>query len=206
MPKLKVNWSLYDHLLGTCTDLVLSKQIGCTEDNVRYRRKKLGIVPAIYPTWSEKDALLLIDGKAKCVQCEEIKPLVEFNPEKTRRNGHRRVCKKCYERKRRERCFLLKQKYIDMMGGSCQSCGYKASRSALQFHHVGNNKDFHICVIIYGKNNEKKVLTELKKCCLLCSNCHDAYHGNELSLRFIQRDGLGWTISSEVRPASKLPE
>ena len=61
------------------------------------------------------------------------------------------------------------------MGGKCQRCGYNRSLRALQFHHLDpKEKDFHITGRDY--HTWPKVEEELKKCIMLCANCHFEEH------------------------------
>lgn len=77
------------------------------------------------------------------------------------RDYHRNYIKKYYKRKRSE--------YIKLLGGSCSKCG---SEIELQFDHIDPSiKTFNIGKLLnYSK---AKVLEELKKCQLLCIECHD---------------------------------
>lgn len=67
---------------------------------------------------------------------------------------------------------VVKQKAVDLLGGKCVRCGYNRSLRALQFHHVDSStKEFGIA----DKGITRawsKVVEELKKCILLCANCH----------------------------------
>lgn len=61
-----------------------------------------------------------------------------------------------------------RQKFIDLLGGKCVSCG---STENLQFDHQNaKKKTFDINSIKDGK--ESIILKELKKCVLLCPSCH----------------------------------
>lgn len=54
-------------------------------------------------------------------------------------------------------------------------CGYSKCKEALDFHHVNpNEKDFNIS----GSHSRswEKIELELKKCVLLCANCHREIH------------------------------
>lgn len=75
----------------------------------------------------------------------------------------------------------VKNIMVDAMGGCCQICGYNKSKFALDFHHIFN-KDFAISTIISNPKKWKDVIKELKKCVLLCSNCHRELHAGEIML------------------------
>lgn len=83
-------------------------------------------------------------------------------------------CKKCSNEaitrhKRRIKLFCIKYR-----GNKCEVCGYNKCIDAFDFHHVGN-KLFSIGKYGYRVNKEKLIL-ELDKCMLLCSNCHREIH------------------------------
>lgn len=86
--------------------------------------------------------------------------------------GTRSVCNTCHTNKRRHK---LKLKMVEYMGGACITCGYKRCFGALTFHHINDNeKEF---TISGAECRSWKVLVkELKKCVLLCANCHQEYH------------------------------
>ena len=69
----------------------------------------------------------------------------------------------------------LKRRLIYIMGSKCQICGYNKCQSALEFHHINpDQKDFHL-----GSNTNisfNKAKEEVKKCILVCSNCHREIH------------------------------
>lgn len=68
-----------------------------------------------------------------------------------------------------------KQELIDLLGGKCSICGYNKCMAALEFHHIDpTKKDFTITTSI--NLNSSKVLEEVKKCNLLCANCHREVH------------------------------
>jgi len=69
----------------------------------------------------------------------------------------------------------LKETLVYHKGGKCEKCGYNKSMRALQFHHTNpEQKDFGI-----GRRTVsvlEKILKEVDKCRLLCSNCHLEEH------------------------------
>ena len=64
-----------------------------------------------------------------------------------------------------------KRKYVEYLGGECSLCGYDKSYRALTFHHMDKlTKSFNISQAIEWSSN--RIENELKKCKLLCMNCH----------------------------------
>lgn len=89
--------------------------------------------------------------------------------------GYKR-CKKCRSeavtRARRER----KRKLVEEAGGQCEKCGYNKCLGALQFHHLDPaQKGFGIAEKGVTRKLEAQ-LDEIKKCVLLCANCHAEAH------------------------------
>lgn len=72
--------------------------------------------------------------------------------------------------KRRKKIRLMA---ISLLGGKCSRCGYDKCYEALDFHHKNGEKDFAISSI---SKSWKSVLIEIKKCILLCANCHREEH------------------------------
>lgn len=110
----------------------------------------------------------------KCLCCENSFVL---------RNKYAAVRALCYDCmpegiqfKRADFINLLRLK----KGGSCVVCGYSKYLGALDFHHLDpNKKEFGI-----GDGDFRLVesLEEIKKCVLLCSNCHREYHAGLIKL------------------------
>lgn len=81
---------------------------------------------------------------------------------------------------RQQKNRLHKRKYLkDIAGGKCSNCGYNKCYAALQFHHENpKSKKFDITDAIWNriKVTEKELQEEIKKCTLLCANCHAEFH------------------------------
>jgi hypothetical protein len=79
--------------------------------------------------------------------------------------------------KRRRKVSLIKTK-----GNKCEKCGveYNGKNGGMfQFHHINPSlKEFNLGTSI-ARKSWNKLLEEIKKCLLLCSNCHDLEHSCE---------------------------
>jgi len=56
---------------------------------------------------------------------------------------------------------------------SCSCCGYSEHPEILQFHHL---RDKSFCIAQSGNHPLEMVKKEVKKCVLLCPNCHFLLH------------------------------
>ena len=151
---------------------------------------------------------LLEQGRLCCLKCEREKPAMQFysgnsrrrsllcedckekSLERERRLGIARGIKRYWknpeyyrtqrrvmDRARREE---TKTEMIIAMGGKCQDCDLQLSEhwpvACFDFHHL-HDKQVNISRIT--KNIQRnRLLEELKKCELLCSNCHRRRHYN----------------------------
>lgn len=71
----------------------------------------------------------------------------------------------------------LKIKYIKNLGGKCSRCGYNENMAALSFHHINpEEKEFELTSRSFGRYTLEKIENEIKKCVLLCLNCHCEIH------------------------------
>lgn len=65
---------------------------------------------------------------------------------------------------------------IAAKGARCEVCGYDKCMEALEFHHLNeSDKNFGLSEKGYARS-WKRVEKELKKCVLLCANCHREIH------------------------------
>ena len=71
----------------------------------------------------------------------------------------------------------LKKEMITLLGGKCLDCGGTFPNSVYDFHHINpKEKGFSLSK---RASLTQKVREELKKCILLCSNCHKIRHSND---------------------------
>lgn len=132
--------------------------------------------------------------KRKCIDCGEIKDCQwQHSFTQTGQPEYRARCIDCHKKYlsnlrkiRREqlnnqriiRAEKTKQKCINALGGECKKCG-EQDPIVLTFHHINpDEKDIEIGKLInngYCFENES-LQKELKKCILLCFNCHMKEH------------------------------
>lgn len=97
-------------------------------------------------------------------------------------------CYDCYSsedyKNNHDRYDICWKKYaIQQKGGKCKRCGYNKSLLALEFHH-DNPKEKENTICNLSRNNKvtkEEIDKELKKCDLLCANCHAEIHDNSLT-------------------------
>lgn len=86
-----------------------------------------------------------------------------------------------YSRKQDNEGAKKKYEYILKMGGKCSMCGYDKNLSALTFHHLNpEEKEFTITSRIFMRASKEDIEKEIKKCVLLCQNCHHEIHHPDL--------------------------
>jgi transposase len=80
-------------------------------------------------------------------------------------------CRRCRAEAVVRRRRRVKQVLVAEAGGRCRLCGYARCVAALEFHHLDPSaKEFGLAQC--GAHSIKKLRAEVRKCVLLCSNCH----------------------------------
>jgi hypothetical protein len=118
-----------------------------------------------------------------CKKCGTEKPLNHFWPKKGTKDNLQRYCKECISQEAKEHYNNNKEQYFNKRkwffelkkGLKCETCGFNHP-AALDFHHIDpTQKKFAISP---NRHNKKEVLEEIKKCKVLCSNCHRIEHAS----------------------------
>lgn len=112
----------------------------------------------------------------KCTRCEFEKPLTDFYSKGKKDSGKlQSECKVCFNKRTMERYERRAEYLVSIKGGGCKLCGYNKCPAALEFHHLDPaEKEFQINK--RWSMSDEKLLKELDKCVLLCSNCHREVH------------------------------
>jgi hypothetical protein len=76
----------------------------------------------------------------------------------------------------------LKQLLVEEAGGACAVCAYDRCVAALEFHHLDpDNKSFGVAQNGHARGLDR-VRAEVRKCILLCSNCHAEVESGLISI------------------------
>jgi hypothetical protein len=132
-----------------------------------------------------------------CKRCNIDKPVDQFG---RRGNYFQFVCKICaneiaklwyaekkndaniksniFQRNKKKEKYL--KKLVDEIKSKlgCAICSEKDS-CCLDFHHKNKNKDRNVSTWVRLKS-EKKLISEIKKCICVCSNCHRKIHASKI--------------------------
>ena len=91
------------------------------------------------------------------------------------------------QNKKRKRLWRtkIKSRGVQALGGKCAICGQTFEDCCYDFHHLDpEEKDFNISQMnTNGANSWIEVRDELKKCVLLCANCHRLLHNGFVELK-----------------------
>jgi hypothetical protein len=70
-----------------------------------------------------------------------------------------------------------KMRMVESMGGKCQCCGYNVCANSLAFHHINPlEKEHSFGDMRADPSRWKIIVAELRKCILVCNNCHGEIH------------------------------
>ncbi len=72
------------------------------------------------------------------------------------------------------RRYERKQNVIVILGGQCQLCGYNKTQRNLAFHHAFNK--VYETSSRFFQYSMQRIMAEIKKCILVCHNCHGEIH------------------------------
>lgn len=98
-----------------------------------------------------------------------------------------------------------KIKAIELKGGCCQKCGYDRNYAALEFHHADpDEKEFIWKELV--KKPWGDIIREIKKCILLCGNCHSEHHYPEFDKDKINNENLHARSQDKAVKLKKLKE
>lgn len=78
-----------------------------------------------------------------------------------------------------KRKLLAIREYLNSVKSSgCQLCGYNKCLSAIEFHHIGNDKLFELSKC--SARSFDTIKKEISKCVVVCANCHRELHASDI--------------------------
>ena len=117
-----------------------------------------------------------------CKICKKCKEITEFTKREIIQGKqiYRYRCRECTaELNKKRRIELLNYTDSYKKATPCQKCGFDDFR-ALQFHHINReDKSFTISEAVKNRISLNTISREIKKCLILCANCHQILHWNE---------------------------
>ena len=100
----------------------------------------------------------------------------EYQREYQRRYYHSKELREQRRLAKLKRRHRNKLRAIKILGGKCIECGYNDPR-ALDFHHPDPSVKEYDCYKLWHRKWEVLEM-EIKKCELLCANCHRIKHSS----------------------------
>lgn len=112
-----------------------------------------------------------------CTKCKKELPVSCFNWRSKSSGTRRSECKYCHSEFMKINYEKKKQIVSDLKRGTCcQKCG-DARSYVLDYHHLDPSiKELTVARMTSNTYSLKKTLEEIKKCIVLCSNCHREFH------------------------------
>lgn len=195
---------LKEYLAEGLSLTAISKKEGKSLGSVRYWATTYGL-KSNFKNFKEEPyhKTNVVDGKKHCTRCDQWKSVEEFGPKGQKQTHH--YCRPCLYAYQQERGKARKKKVIEIMGGKCVRCGYCRNHAALEFHHLDPSKK-EINIAGNGiKGSWKRLTQELKKCILLCANCHREEHNQDMFVLPESSIELNKMLNFELKPTGKCP-
>lgn len=155
-----------------------------------------------------------------CSRCKRELPIDNFswrNKKTGRRQSeckecHRKIAKehykknkKIYIKNRRRRINKLKIWFAHLKSQlKCANCGEDCI-ICLDFHHLeSEEKDYEVAQFVYGGYSKDRIIEEIRKCIVVCSNCHRKIHAGYLEIETFIYDldeylSSLWSLTEEYR-------
>lgn len=127
-----------------------------------------------------------------CTKCGKVLPIDQFNWRNKEKGTRRSECKSCHSGYMKEK-YQEKKEIIQELKSQCKCAKCGESRGyLLDYHHLDPAlKDDTIARLTSNASNINVAYEEIKKCIVLCANCHrEFHHFNNLNSNFSIYDYL----------------
>ena len=126
-------------------------------------------------------------NKKLCYKCKKRKNKSEFYCNKYSKDGRQSMCKACEKKRhklyysanrdkfleRAKKHSRLKKDFVnELKSKPCKDCGKKYPPICMDFDHIGNDKRLNVSYLVSHGYPMDQIIKEIKKCELVCSNCH----------------------------------
>ena len=130
--------------------------------------------------------------KSECKSCNSAraKKWAKNNPEQMKKhfgkwkNNNSEKFKEIKEKSSKMRTKINRAKIAEIHGTTCVHCGATESqgkKKSLELHHPDpNEKDFNVAEKLHYQ--WQRIEAEVRKCILLCRQCHRAVHNGKITL------------------------
>ncbi len=128
-----------------------------------------------------------------CTTCNIEQPIDNFHKNKNKKDGHSYKCKSCTKLYHKRHYENNKKSYADQakeykeksrdyvrdvkMSSKCSLCE-EDRWFCLDFHHIDTNKEHNISDMVKNRYSIDRIKEEIKKCMIVCKNCHAEIHYN----------------------------
>ena len=127
-----------------------------------------------------------------CSKCKNELDISNFHNNKSKKDGLSDVCSLCQNKYNKEWYKKNKQYKINKTKENqtekskwlneyksklkCEKCG-ENNIACLDFHHTNpDDKEFTIARMVHIGYSKERIIKEINKCIILCSNCHRKLH------------------------------
>lgn len=134
----------------------------------------------------------------KCYMCKKEKEFSSFSKKTSSKDGYQSRCNDCmsktmsaiYYRNVKDwnnKCRKNKaRKYIWVNNIKSESgCSFCKEKDfcCLEFHHkTPSQKEYEISKMISNSVSDNRIKEEIKKCIVICANCHRKLHANRFNI------------------------
>lgn len=126
----------------------------------------------------------VVGDEKTCSRCGKKKPLNQFPTAGVAKDDgkyRRKSCWDCYNSMKQSRRRSMRSWFEGFKKQlCCEQCGNNDFR-VLEFHHEDpNEKEQNIAnIVTSGRWSREHIMDEVKKCRVLCANCHRIHHYEE---------------------------
>ena len=109
-----------------------------------------------------------------CASCKTEKEYTDFHKSSSRKDGLYPYCKDCAREYMASSRIVYTKPFFDYkVEKGCESCGYNEHSAALQFDHIDPSQKHEAVATMMSKRRPAELVwEEIKKCRVLCANCH----------------------------------